>query len=538
MGKLTLKQQSTPTSDPAADYQNIYFKADGYLYTLDENGVEVQVTGSGSIAAHASSHENGGSDEISVAGLSGELADDQPPKAHALGGSKHTADTLANLNSKISDATLDDSSSSRPPTAHASSHQNGGGDEISVAGLNGVLADEQDAGSLKGDNLVFTSLRNGNRLFYNDGDSEWQNEPLPLMCYKQLIGNDWAPTLAQMEAWGDTYFFNTSISVTSHVGNGTVSYLNGISPTAGDSYTVTDSGTLTAGSVAVTPGDVVYWSGAAWVLAISGTSSGYVPAGIRLQLSTTTALISPYTDGVDDGKVMAFDDTDNTGSEANATITFTLPDPADIDTDGFVRGPLYVGNFSGENRLIVDVDNVTGFSDGLEELHLNGNSEAAQIGGAHGDVAAVWVRISEAHSHLQVRRAATWAASNFSSATALPFDTEDDGGNEFVSYWDSPTNTTRLYAELTGEFHVSGFANINSTGGITWICECWLRKNGTTEIAGTRIRTGNYGNEDQSVALPAVTVELESGDYLEWVFDHSNLTGNLYSAMFSMERSY
>lgn len=31
---------------------------------------------------HHESHENMGSDEISVEGLSGELADDQPPKAH------------------------------------------------------------------------------------------------------------------------------------------------------------------------------------------------------------------------------------------------------------------------------------------------------------------------------------------------------------------------------------------------------------------------------------------------------------------------
>lgn len=40
---------------------------------------------------HSSRHENGGADEISVAGLSGELADNQPPKAHksshASGGS-------------------------------------------------------------------------------------------------------------------------------------------------------------------------------------------------------------------------------------------------------------------------------------------------------------------------------------------------------------------------------------------------------------------------------------------------------------------
>jgi hypothetical protein len=56
---------------------------------------------------HAASHQNGGADEISVAGLSGLLADDQTP------------------------------------TAHATDHQNGGSDEINVAGLSGVLADAQ-----------------------------------------------------------------------------------------------------------------------------------------------------------------------------------------------------------------------------------------------------------------------------------------------------------------------------------------------------------------------------------------------------------
>lgn len=65
------------------------------------------------------------------------------PATHALGGSAHNADTLANLNSKITNATLDDASSPRTPTAHASSHENGGSDEISVAGLSGELADAQ-----------------------------------------------------------------------------------------------------------------------------------------------------------------------------------------------------------------------------------------------------------------------------------------------------------------------------------------------------------------------------------------------------------
>jgi hypothetical protein len=61
----------------------------------------------GDDAAHAASHENGGAVEISVAGLSGLLADAQTP------------------------------------TTHATAHQNGGADEIGVGGLSGLLADSQ-----------------------------------------------------------------------------------------------------------------------------------------------------------------------------------------------------------------------------------------------------------------------------------------------------------------------------------------------------------------------------------------------------------
>lgn len=62
---------------------------------------------------------------------------------HLLGGGAHLPDTLANLNSKITDAVLDDSGDPRPPLAHDASHENGGSDEISVAGLSGLLADPQ-----------------------------------------------------------------------------------------------------------------------------------------------------------------------------------------------------------------------------------------------------------------------------------------------------------------------------------------------------------------------------------------------------------
>jgi len=108
------------------------------------------------LGVHKTRHENGGDDEISVAGLSGELADNQPPKAHNLGGAGHSEDTLANLNLKVSDATLIDTadarlSDARTPEAHKASHENGGGDEISVAGLSGELADDQPPKAHKAD---------------------------------------------------------------------------------------------------------------------------------------------------------------------------------------------------------------------------------------------------------------------------------------------------------------------------------------------------------------------------------------------------
>ncbi len=75
------------------------------------------------------------------------------PDPHDLGGAVHTADTLANLNSKVSDATLDDTGTARTPTVHAL-----GGAEHSadtLANLNSkvsdaTLADEADHLKLAG----------------------------------------------------------------------------------------------------------------------------------------------------------------------------------------------------------------------------------------------------------------------------------------------------------------------------------------------------------------------------------------------------
>ena len=87
--------------------------------------------------AHASTHQNGGSDEISVAGLSGLLADGQTPLTHASTHQNGGADEISvtGLSGLLADG--------QTPLAHASTHQNNGADEISVAGLSGLLADGQ-----------------------------------------------------------------------------------------------------------------------------------------------------------------------------------------------------------------------------------------------------------------------------------------------------------------------------------------------------------------------------------------------------------
>lgn len=94
------------------------------------------VPSGGTPAAHAASHQDTGTDEISVAGLSGALADKQD--ANKLQG--YAVELAAPENGEI--LIYDGVTSQwRPDThwvpGHKASHQDTGGDEISLAGLDG-----------------------------------------------------------------------------------------------------------------------------------------------------------------------------------------------------------------------------------------------------------------------------------------------------------------------------------------------------------------------------------------------------------------
>lgn len=161
------------------------------VYDTDDSGV---VDDAEDAPAHKATHQNAGADEISVAGLSGELADNQPPKAHGLGSASHSTATLSELNAKVSDATLDKNSDTRTPAAHKASHQNGGADELSLAGL--TPGDHASRHELGGDDeidatgLVATATLTGrgdpssNDFDVNDftTDATWREWDLSGIC--------------------------------------------------------------------------------------------------------------------------------------------------------------------------------------------------------------------------------------------------------------------------------------------------------------------------------------------------------------------
>jgi len=128
-GKIVISMESVPAH--ATNHQ------DGGADEISLTGLSGESITPQPPKTHATTHQNGGSDEISVAGLSGELADNQPPKTHATthqnGGSDEIS--VAGLSGELAD--------NQPPKTHHTNHENGGSDEISVAGLSGELADNQ-----------------------------------------------------------------------------------------------------------------------------------------------------------------------------------------------------------------------------------------------------------------------------------------------------------------------------------------------------------------------------------------------------------
>jgi hypothetical protein len=112
---------------------------------------------------HAATHANGGPDEINVAGLSGELADPQPPKTHATTHQDGGPDEInvAGLSGELADP--------QPPKTHAATHSPGGGDAIALAteSLAGIIeiATQAEVDAQTDDERAVTPLKLKNGKF-------------------------------------------------------------------------------------------------------------------------------------------------------------------------------------------------------------------------------------------------------------------------------------------------------------------------------------------------------------------------------------
>lgn len=124
-------------------------------------------------AHHASSHETGGVDEISINGLSGRAADAQYPLAHVRNHAAGGIDELSIAGLRGVAAEPQD------PSAHAANHAHGGLDELSIAGLAGNPAARGAAGglaSLNDQTLIPSSELASNppsNQLYLCGDRTW-----------------------------------------------------------------------------------------------------------------------------------------------------------------------------------------------------------------------------------------------------------------------------------------------------------------------------------------------------------------------------
>jgi hypothetical protein len=90
-----------------------------------------------------------------------------------------------------------------------------------------------------------------------------------------------------------------------YLGTRTITQINALSPSAGDTVVAGDAGTPTAGtSDALVAGDIAEYDGANWKKTVSH-SSNYPPAGTRLLVSAGT-LFTPLTDASDENKIATF----------------------------------------------------------------------------------------------------------------------------------------------------------------------------------------------------------------------------------------
>jgi hypothetical protein len=171
----------------------------------------------------------------------------------------------------------------------------------------GATAD-QTAGEIEAivshDNLLDFAV--GEHRIINDSGTSatelWSASKIDTAIDSAISGLTWKDPVSVVNLLGN-------VDVMGLVGNAAALTIEGLSPTAGDAYVVTTANGVGALSAAVV-GDIWQYVSTTWTKIVSA-AGGFVPNGTYALLSTTEALISPYTDSTHDGYRAGFDGTDN-----------------------------------------------------------------------------------------------------------------------------------------------------------------------------------------------------------------------------------
>lgn len=213
-------------------------------------------------------------------------------------------------------------------------------------------------------------------------------------------------------------------------------------------------------------------------------------------------------------------------------VIITLP-AITVWPDEAFRNVIPIVHAAGTNNLKVILSGAEAFVWGNTYFNLGtalkGFDFAAIRNGANAKYGILRNITIKASAH----RDASWASTNFSSTTIIPWDNESyNNQSELLVY---TSGASARYTMLTaGSYKISYLIDIDSTGGSTWNATSHIYKNGV-ELANTEVRTGNYGSEDQSMALIPTYIDLAAGDYIDLRIIQSSLTGNLIHSVLNIE---
>ncbi len=216
-----------------------------------------------------------------------------------------------------------------------------------------------------------------------------------------------------------------------------------------------------------------------------------------------------------------------------AEVVITLP-----LSSGFSSGVwrnFIINHTAGTNNVKIVTSGAETFAYGNTYFNLGSHPYSFTIGTFNNGSASNWGLVRNCTVKANIHRDASWAASNFSSATAIPFDHEGyNNQSEILTTDIGGTNPDRMTILTTGTYKISYGVDIDSTGGGTWNATVQIYKNGTA-LENTDVRTGNYGSEDSSLSFIPTYIDLLAGEYLDLRVVQNNLTGNLVGGTLNVE---